>query len=86
MVGQREFRGKLLVDIDAETGGLVYVHVAVLDSGTPGEDFSRFVVETDAFLNPEVRNRKVEMRIGGVPYRRNVPRPVPGGADIEPFA
>ena len=50
MVGQREFCGELLVDIDAESGGLVYVHVAVFDSGTSGEDFSGFVIELDGIF------------------------------------
>lgn len=82
---EREFGGEILIDIDAEAGGLVYVHVAVFHCGVAGEDFFCFIAEPDAFLNSEVRNRKVQVCVGGVAYRRDVAGAVPCRADVEPF-
>ena len=85
MFGQREFSGEFFVDVDTESGSFVNVHVAILDSRTSGEVLSGFIVKTNRLLDPEVRNRQIEMRISSVTYRRDISRSVPCRADIKPF-
>ena len=85
MLGQREFRGEALVNVNAEAWGFVYIHVAFFDGGTAREHLSCLIAEAHAFLYPEVRDRQIEVRIGRVPNGRDVAGTVPRGAHIEPF-
>lgn len=86
MLGQLEFFGELLVDINAETGRFVDKHVAVLNGGAAGKNFSCFFAEVDALLDTEVPDGQIQMRIGGMADRGDIPGAVPGAANVEPFS
>ena len=73
--------GEVLVDIDAEAGLVVGVHVAVADFGDAGEDFVNVFGEGAPFLDAEVGGPEIEVEICGVADGRNVVGAVPCGAD-----
>src|ERR1700722_17497600 len=55
------FCRRLFIDIDAETGGLVHVHVSFLYLRRTGEDLFCLVVEEYGLLDAEVPDVKIYM-------------------------
>ena len=78
--------GELLVDVDAESGCLVGVHVAVLGLGAAGEDGAGLGREDVALVDAEIVAGQLERELGGVRDRRGVAGAVPGGLHAEELA
>ena len=64
--GNGILRGELLVDVDAQAGSLVGIHVAVLGLRAAGEDRTRLGREDVAFVDAEVVAGQLERQPGGV--------------------
>ena len=75
MFREREFFGFLLVYIDADSGRLVNDHVAILVGWTATEHLARFVVEEKTFLDAEVADCEIEVRVDRVPTGDGSPGP-----------
>src|SRR5262249_34612655 len=86
VVGDGELRGQLLVQVDAQAGLVVGPVVAVLQGRAAGEDLLLRRGELARLLDAEVGGGQVEVDVGGVADRRDVPRTVPRGADGKEFA
>src|SRR5262249_6915704 len=69
VVGHRELRGQLLVQVDAQTGLVARPVIAVLQLRAPREYVLLRLREQSRLLNPEVRHRQVEMHVRRVPDR-----------------
>src|SRR5450631_81793 len=74
------------INIDAEAGLVIRVHVALADDRRTGKDFAHFFVELGFFLNAEVWRGQVKMKVVAVTERIHIGRPVPCGAHIEELA
>src|SRR5438128_11137524 len=70
-----ELRGRLLVHVDAEPGGLARPHGAVPDFGAAGKHLPRVHGEPGALVNAEVVAGQLEGELGGVADRRGVAGP-----------
>src|SRR5205085_479920 len=82
----RELGGDLFVDVDPDSRVVVRVHVAALDFGSAREHLAHRRREDVLFLNAEVRTGEIEMHVDGMSDRGNIPRTVPGGANVEELA
>ena len=81
-IGARIFGCEFFVDVDAEAGFVVRIHIAVSDLRQTREDFVAEFVEAAPFLDPEVRGPEVEVQVGSVADGGGVSRAVPRGSDI----
>ncbi len=79
------FGGGLFVNLDAPTGSLVDIEIAVLDLWAAVEDLAGGGVEGGVLLDAEVGADDVEGYLGHVADGRDVAWSVPGGADVELF-
>src|SRR5205823_3782068 len=70
-----------LVQVDAEARRLGDVEVPVAEDRGAGHRLVDRLGKRDGLLDPEVRDRQVEMDVGGVGGGADVAGPVPGGLD-----
>jgi len=80
-----ESGSQLLINVDTEAGDFVRPIAAVPDFGASGENCFCIVTKDVLLLYTEIIAGEVEGKIGSMADRRNIPRPVPGSADIEKF-
>src|SRR5882762_11004413 len=74
--------GDLLVDIDAEAGGVAGVHHAVGESVGVGEDAIGFISVAHVFLNAEIVDAEIEVESGGHADGAHIGGAVTAGADV----
>src|SRR5229473_654002 len=80
------FRSGFLIHLDAPTGLLIDIEVAVLHHRTSVENFAYLVVKGRVFLDSKVGAHQIERDIGGVADWRYVARTVPCGFHSEDLA
>src|SRR5688572_28126868 len=83
---KRELCRQRLVDLDAESGAVVWPHRPVTNLGRAGKDGARLLAEDVLLLDAEVPAGQVECQVRGVANRRDIAGAVPGGADTEQLA
>src|SRR5882724_7542247 len=74
--------GDLLVDIDAEAGGVAGVHHSVGESVGVGKDAIGFVSVAHVFLDAEIVDAEIEVESGGHADRAHIGGAVTAGADV----
>ena len=81
LIPARIFGGQFFIDVDAKPGLVVWIHVTVTHLRRAREDFVYDLVESAPFLDSKIRCPQVQMEVGGMTYRGDIARPMPGGAN-----
>jgi hypothetical protein len=82
---ERILRCHFFVDVDADSGCFVDLHISLLHLWTAGKGFLNYLgpAEIHIFLNAEIRDGEIHVALGGVIDRIDVSRAVPASADTK---
>ena len=69
IIGHRKLCSEFLIHVDSKARFVAGIEITSLELRTTWEDILLSLSEQSSFLNPEIRNRQVEMHIAGVSYR-----------------